>query len=482
MLAKSLQRIWNSPTVMSWGSLAARLLGFVVVLPLVLARFPAETVSVWLLFATLSGMQLLADMGFAPTFSRVIAYAMGGADITRLGDYRSLDGPRSDGRPNWEAVGHIVSTMRPIYARLALVFFGLLLVLGTWALVRSVSAMEHQASAWLAWVVVLCSVSYALYSSLYASYLLGTNHVTVLRRWEMLTGLGTVLATLLALFLFGDLLSLVIAGQAGLLAQVLCNRWLCHRLEGGRFRRFTEHVVHREVFDAVWPSAWRSGVAVFMGFGMLHASGIVYAQIGSAIETAAYLLALRLIQIVSIFSQAPFYTKLPQLARLRAQGDHLQQVQLAKRGMTWSYWTFVAGFVGVGLLADVLLDAVNSNTPFVHPWLWSLLGIAIFVERYGAMHVNLYSTTNHIISHVANGVSGLIFVAVSALLLPRVGIYAFPAGLLAGNLGFYAWYSALHSYRSLNLRFWSFERTSMLPALAVVLLYSAWASLSLATG
>lgn len=477
MLAKSLQRIWNSPTVMSWGSLTARLLGFVVVLPLVLARFPAETVSVWLLFSTLSGMQLLADMGFAPTFSRVIAYAMGGADITRLGDYRSLDGHRSDGRPNWEAVGHIVSTMRPIYARLALVFFGLLLVLGTWALLRPVSAMEHQASAWLAWVVVLCTASYALYSSFYASYLLGTNHVTVLRRWEMLTGLGTVVITLLALFLFGDLLSLVIAGQAGLLAQVLRNRWFCHRLEDGRFGTFKDHGVHREVFNAVWPSAWRSGVAVFMGFGTLHASGIVYAQIGSAIETASYLLALRLIQLVSGFSQAPFYTKLPQLARLRAQGHYQQQAQLAKRGMVWSYWTFVAGFVGVGLLADTLLEAVDSNTPFVSAGLWSLLGIAIFVERYGAMHINLYSTTNHIIWHVANGVSGLVFVAVSALLFPRIGVYAFPAGLLAGYLGFYAWYSALHSYRAFNLGFWTFERANMLPALAVVLLYSAWTGL-----
>lgn len=462
---------------MSWGSLAARLLGFVAVMPLALAKLPAEAVSVWLLFATLSGMQLLADMGFAPTFSRVIAYAMGGAGTARLGDYRSLDGFRGNGRPDWEAVGHIVSTMRPIYTRLALGFFVLLLVFGTWSLLRPISAMEDQASAWWAWIVVLCTASYALHSSFYASYLLGTNHVVILRRWEMLTGMGATVLAILALLLIGDLISLVIAGQAGLLAQVLRNRWLCHRLEGGRFRRFTEHVVHREVFDAVWPSAWRSGVAVFMGFGMLHASGIIYAQVASAVETASYLLALRLIQVVSAFSQAPFYTKLPQLARLRAQGENREQVRLARRGMTWSYWTFVAGFVGVGLLADTLLEAVDSHTPFVSPGLWSLLGIAIFVERYGAMHVNLYSTTNHIIWHVANGVSGLVFVVVSALLFPHIGVYAFPAGLLAGNLGFYAWYSALHSYRAFNLGFWSFERANMLPALAVVLLYSAWAGL-----
>jgi hypothetical protein len=105
------------------------------------------------------------------------------------------------------------------------------------------------------------------------------------------------------------------------------------------------------------------------------------------------------------------------------------------------------------------------------------MGVAIFAERYGAMHLNLYSTTNHIISHVANGVAGVLFVAVSMGLASRAGVFAFPLGLLVGNLGFYAWYSALHSYRAFHLRFWSFERGIVLPPLAIVLLYAGWAVL-----
>ena len=389
-------------------------------------------------------------MGFAPTFSRVIAYATGGADTSRLGDYRSLDGVQGRGGPDWHAMGLIVATMRPVYVRLALVFFGLMLVFGTWSLCRPVSMMGQPSQAWWAWAVVLCTAGYALYSSFYASYLLGTNHVVVLRRWEMLTAVGSPLLTLLVLFFFGDLLSLVIAGQVGTWVQIFRNRWLCHKVDGGRFATFPDRSLQREVFDAVWPSAWRSGVAVLMGFGLLQASGILYAQIGSAADTASYLLALRMIQAVSAFSQAPFYTKLPDLARLRAEGNDQAQVVMARRGMTWAYWTYVAGFVGVGLYADVLLRTIGSRTSFVDPKLWSLLGIALFVERYGAMHLNLYSTTNHIISHVANGVGGFVFVTVSALLVPVVGVYAFPAGLLAGNLGVHAWYSALHWSRSLQ--------------------------------
>ena len=462
---------------MTWGGLGARLFGFLFVLPAVLARFPAEVVSVWLLLVTLSGLQLLADMGFAPTFSRVIAYAIGGADVSRLSDQRSLDAVERRDGPNWESMARIVATMRPVYVRLALLFFGLMLVFGTWSLRRPVSMTEQPSLAWWAWAVVLCTTTYALYSSFHALYLLGTNHVVVLRRWEMITGVLSPVLTLLVLFLFGDLLSLVIAGQVGTWVQIVRNRWLCHNVDGGRFGTFLDRSIHREVFDAVWPSAWRSALAVFMGFGLLQASGILYAQIGSAAASASYLLAVRMIQAVSAFSQAPFYTKLPSLARLHAEGNHQAQVRMARRGMTLSYWTYVAGFVGIGLFAGVLLEAAGSRTSFVDPKLWSLLGLAMFAERYGAMHLNLYSTTNHIISHVANGIAGLVFVAVSALLVPVVGVYAFPAGLLAGNVGFYAWYSALHSYRAFNLRFWSFERSTLVPPLAVVLLYTGWAAL-----
>ena len=477
MVANALRRVWESPTVMTWGGFGARLLGFLFVLPAVLAGFPAEVVSVWLLFVTLSGLQLLADMGFAPTFSRVIAYAAGGADVSRLSDHRSLDGVEPRDGPNWQSMGLIVATMRPVYVRLALMFFGLMLVFGTWSLrpprvddtatvARVVGVGGGVVHDELRAVFEFLFVVSAGHQSCRGAAAMGNDHRCGEPRPHPSRRVP-VRRSLIPCY----------RRPGYTWIQIFRNRWLCHRVDGGRFTTFLDRSIHREVFDAVWPSAWRSALAVLMGFGLLQASGILYAQIGSAAETASYLLAVRMIQAVSAFSQAPFYTKLPYLARLRAEGNHQGQVRMARRGMTVSYWTYVAGFVGIGLFADVLLQTTGSRTSFVDPNLWCLLGLAMFAERYGAMHLDLYSTTNHIISHVANGVAGLVFVAVSALLVPAVGVYAFPAGLLAGNVGFYAWYSVLHSYRAFNLRFWSFERSTMLPPLAVVLLYSGWAAL-----
>ena len=117
---------------------------------------------------------------------------------------------------------------------------------------------------------------------------------------------------------------------------------------------------------------------------------------------------------------------------------------------------------------------LHSNASFVSPSLWMILGLAIFAERYGAMHLQLYSTTNHIVWHVANGVTGIIFLIASLALVGLIGVYAFPISMFISNIGFYAWYSAGFSYRAYDLHFWSFERSTMIRPLCIALVYAIW--------
>ena len=101
-----------------------------------------------------------------------------------------------------------------------------------------------------------------------------------------------------------------------------------------------------------------------MSYGLVQISGVIYAQFGSASGVASYLLALRLMQTISQFSQAPFYSKLPLLAKLRSEGNLEQQVNVAKRGMLLAYWTYLAGFIGLGVLATPLLRLIGRNVVF----------------------------------------------------------------------------------------------------------------------
>lgn len=475
VLKKIFSTVWHSPTLMTWGSFTTKSLSLVVVLPLVLTRLSTQEIALWYLFSTILGIQMLADIGFTPTFSRVIAYGMGGA--SNIKDLRNIERVQNSGQPNWKIIEQICSTMRVVYLRLTIVSIGLLAIVGTWAMLKPISAATDATSAWLAWGVILLASTMTLQGNTYVAYLQGVDCIALLRRWEILTSLGAIATSFIVLIAGGGLLGLVLANQGWLILNILRNRWLCQTAEGGRFTQFTGNAVDKDVFEAVWSSAWRSGLGVIMSYGLIQASGVIYAQAGSARGVASYLLALRLIDMVSQFSQAPFYSKLPILARLRSEGKLAEQVRVAKRGMSLAYWAYIVGFIGLGLFVAPLLKLIGSHVEFVSPLLWILIGLGKFVERYGAMHIQLYSTTNHIIWHIANGVTGIIYILVSLTLFKAIDIYAFPLGILAGYIGFYSWYSAKHSYQAFGLNFWSFERSTMLIPLGIILLYSASASL-----
>jgi len=462
---KLLKTLWQSPTLMTWGSFLAKTLSLVVVLPLILTRLGVEEISLWYLFATIIGFQLLVDVGFSPTFSRVIAYAMGGAGVK---DLRRPDGTCS-GKPNWSTLEQICSTMQAIYLRLSLLWLFVLASLGTLSLIRPVSIAPDTPAAWYAWFFIIVTSTISFYGNIYNSYLQGINQVALLRRWEIFSSLGAIATSFIVLIFGGKLLSLVVANQTWQILNVYRNRFLSNMVEKGRFKSFSAKTYSKYVLNAVWPSAWRSGLGIIMTYGLIQASGIIYAQIGDVTSVATYLLGLRFIQTISTFSQAPFYSRLPLLARLYAEGKTKKLVLQAQKGMIFSFWSFTIGFIGLGLTGTPLLKYLKSNADFPSFQLWVFLGLAFFLQRYGAMNIQLYSLTNHIIWHISNGISGAIFIILSIVLFNFIDIYAFPIALLIGYMCFHVWYPAILSHKLFSLKFPTFEiKILLFPLLAII--------------
>ncbi len=459
-------RLWNSPTFNTWLSYSTRTLSLFVVLPLVLKNFSNGEVSLWYLFATIIGLQGLADMGFKTTFIRFISYAMGGA--TEIGkDHVATAGKHE---ANWSLVARIFAMMRTIYKRLTLIFFLLLLTAGSWSMMRPITLVENRQEAWIAWGVIVVISSLKFYGTIYANYLEGLNKIALVRRWEALTSIGSIISSILALIFFKSLLSLIIANQFWILINFYRDYRLSMHAEEGAFGKLDLNIpFEKSFFQSIWHPAWRSGLSGLMSNGLASITSIIYAQMGSAASLAAYLLALRLLAQIREVSMAPFYSKIPMFSRLRAQRDLLSLIANARRSMMMSNIVFVVGCIVIGFFGPTLLHMIGSKVPFVSIDLWILLTVAYFIHRYGAMHIQLYSTTNHIISHIADGVSGTIFIIVTLATFKQYELYAIPIGMLTGYLGFYAWFSAYHSLKSLNVHFIEFESKALgLPLLLLI--------------
>lgn len=456
-----------------WLSYFTKSLSLVLVLPLILTRFPVEDISLWYLFLAIISLQQLADLGFTPTFSRVIAYATSGATRKELASFKSV---RSDSQvmsTNWDTIGAICGSMRVVYIRLTVLSVGLLVTGGTAFLYAPIEASSAPPSSWWAWGTILGGSCFILGGNQFSAYLQGLNRIALLRRWEAVTNLGAVGTSYVVMLVAPSVFWLVVADQTWKVLNVVRNYLLCRLIDGGRFKGFRigRGAVDPVVLDAVWPSAWRTGVGALMAQAPLQFSGLFYAQIGRAEMVASYLFGLNLLGYVRTFSLAPFYTKLPMMAKLRAAGEIERQLHLARRGMRVSLGVFCLGFFALGFLGNVITEMLGSNAAFPFPLLWNLMGIGMLIERFGAMHLQLYSTTNHVIAHYANGITGVVFVVLAGLLIAPLDVLAFPVAYTASYLTFYAPYTASKSYRLFSLDFFTMERTSAIPVVLVTVAY-----------
>jgi hypothetical protein len=470
--------LWESPTLMTWGSFLTRSLSAVVVLPLVLRSFSQEEITLWFMFAQVVSLQLLVDMGFTPTFARLIAFAKGGAKDLHAFSNLVNNQTNSEKTSNWALIDQIIEVMQKVYTRMTLISFGLLLTVGTYFVYIPIQKLQNQANqGWLAWGVIVFTSLFYLRANQYSACLQGLNQVATLRRWEVLIALGGILSSLSVLLLNGGLLGMIVASQVWVVIGIGVNHWLANKMLKKERELSNITIVFQKtesyssIFPIIWQTAWRSGLGVLISFGTLRFASLYIGGAFAGASAAMFLLGLRIIEIINEFAQAPLYSKLPRLAKLYAEGNKAVLIGVAKQGMMRSHWIFVGTFVLASLMGDMALQLIGSKTQFPEIRLWFCFGIAYFFQRFGAMHLHFFSTTNQIVWHKVNAITGGLFLLVFFSMYQIDPLYSYPVAMLVSSLLFYSWYCAYRAYLAFDLRFWHFEKTVALPPLVILLLF-----------
>lgn len=469
-------KMWHSPTLMTWGSFLSRSIGFLLVLPLAIRKLEVGEIVVWYLFSAIYSFQWILDLGFGSTLSRAVAYAAAGAstlnstlDTASIGAVRTI---------NVDLLNRLRNIMRRVYFLLAILSFLLVALFGTWALLKPVGGLPNEQGIWIAWALILLVFPVNMYGNQYPAYLEGMNEVALVRRWDMFFGVASNGSMILALLAGAGLLGMVVCSQIFAAVRIILYWRLAVRVDRSYALGSQASCVDKDLLSSLWAGAWRSGVGGVMSYGLAYAATFLVAHKETADTAASYLISARLLDALLQLSQAPFYSKLPVLTRLRATNQLAELMSVTRNAMAAGYWSFLAGFLALAFFADRILILINSNATFASAGLWCLMGLAAFAQFYGAMHIQLYSTTNHIVWHVANSGSGAIFILIAWLLIEKLGSFAIPIAWLGGYIGFYSWYSASHSYKSLKVRFLKFEAWLMFPPLLILLAYCAYVAIA----
>lgn len=445
---------------MTMGGVAVKSLGVIVIL-LVTHTFPENDIQVWLSFSLLISLQYLADFGFAPSIARVIAYAFGGAK--KLEDNQSKANTENLGKPNWELVGKIYVTLKKIYLRLNLIAFSGLITFGTALIFLPIQQMESPIEGWISWGIILFVSAFYIRGNIFFAYLEGVGMVAALRRWEMLFNLLRTLSSLTVLLLEGGILPLVAANQFWLLMNVVRNRYLSYKVYNGKLKEIKYQKYDDAIFQIIFSKSWKSAVGQLFTTGVTMLTALIYGTTGKTTAVVSYLFSLRVLQMIVEFASGPFYSQIPFYNMLMARKDFKTLIVKITKSMRLTYWFYTVLTITVGITLPYVLEFIDSNASFVSLELWALLILAFFGERYGAVNIQLYTTTNHVVWHITSIVTGSVFLVCLFSSYSFIGVWAFPFAFMASNYGFFAWYNARLIYKNFPIKFWSFEKTVAFP-------------------
>lgn len=470
--AEMLRKLFASATVNTWMSLAVRMAGMVVLLPLVLTHFDVGRVLVWQVQASILTMLVWIDFGLSPTFSRFIAMTLGGATIGRLRQM-AADGSHVDDARNVD-LSVLVGTLVLVNAAMAAI--GTLLVggVGTLAIAGPIADLDTPAEGWIAWGLTAIGLPLMLLNGANAAVLIGSDRITTLRRIETLMGISQILTNCVAVAATSNIAVVAASNTFWAAVAFLANRHFAQLAlrDAGATRGRPE----RDYAVLAWAAGWRSGVGMLFSTGLIQGSGMMMPQLATPETAAAYLLILRLITLASQISQAPFYSRLPAMTKTLSEGGRDATIRMAEAGMMLALWTLVLSLLALIFVAPPLLLLIGSSVQIPDPTLAIVMSLAFFAERYGAMHMQLYTLSNHVIWHRVNGLTGVVMVLICAALWPLLGPIAMPMALLLAYSGFLCPYISTRSMRFLQMRRSSLDRkTALLPLVTLLLCMSiAW--------
>lgn len=464
-------RAWNSPSITTWVSLALRAGGAVVTLPLLLATLPPTEVAVWYLLLSVTNIAQLLDFGFGPTTTRAVAYAIAG---------RQLPGSPQESAiltsPLVETellLGSLIQASKRIYLQIAAIAFTITGILGVWMLDTPISKLPSTASGYTALTITLAAIPILITNNALLALIQGSGHVALVRRWDSIFLLASIASTLLVLKLGGPLYLLALSAQIWNSISLI-RSLIIFRNRFPTYRKLPEN--HPQVLESrnrMWPVSWRYGTGTVLYTGSLQASGLIYAQFGSPVGIASYMVAMQILSLLKTTSQAPFQSKIPVLASLYAKQNLTGMLTLARSAALQSYWAFTLPFLVLAVATPPILLTLKSKTPFVTPAMWGLMGIGALLERLGGTHQQLLSISNNIQAHLAGLGFSIVFSLSLALFAGSIGAYTFPIAVIAGHLLFFTPFSLYKSQIHFNLAEYSFNKSTFLPPLIIIATFSA---------
>jgi hypothetical protein len=421
--------LWNSPTFTTWGNYGVQSLRLILVTPLILTRFDESEIAAWYLFASLNFFGATLSQRLAVTFSRMFAFAMGGA--SNLAPIKGKRDKENDGKPNWAAFERAYGTIGSLNLGIGWLNVLVALAMGWFGLSNILSGYEAKGVIWLAFALMQASTLLGIIFQRYMIALQGMNYIALTNRWGIIFSLLSVAAGSMTLWLGGGIVALVLVMQFLAIAGVFCNRFLLKKVENGRVMRFRQYGFDREVFDWAWEPSWKGIVLHIADLGVIQIGVIIFTSIGGVTDVASYLFSVQIVRSLTAPCNAPLYSAMPFLGRLMASGEVSKLAKIYIRRSMVSQLLLSICLCLLLFGGNKILGIIGAQTSFISRE-YMLLLVGVYMHAWFINYTGSITTLGNNLVLVSRSVVSSV---ISILLLYPLTIHYSILGLVIATWG-----------------------------------------------
>jgi len=455
-------KIKNSATLMTWASLFSRMGMVIFILPLILIEFNELEISIWFLFIILTRVRDIFDFGLLDNVARTYSYT-----------YKS-EGEQCVGKVNvaHQKIYQIKEFSNRIYTKATLLCLISLSVIGFGILIYKVGLHQEVIYYWVSLALLVLSSSIFIYGNQYVAIFVGLNQIALIKYWDTIFSALNIISLIIILLIQPSFLLVVITNALWVVLTVTRNALLFRRINKICNISSQDSVLHDKLSHddkrLIITNAKKEFFSSIFSVGFIQSINLIISAKFSITISNQYLLFDNLMEQIKNVARAPFYTKRPSFAMMVSKNNNLTK-DTVFLPILLSHATFTLGVIFILLFGATFLQFIDS-TIFFEPILWTVIGVAGFVERFTAIHNQLFVIINNkIVTHIYMPITAITSILIIFLFSWVDNVLLFPVSISIGYLSYFSWRVSKDNYKYFQHNILSFESTISFPFILILL-------------
>jgi O-antigen/teichoic acid export membrane protein len=443
-----------------WGYIAA---GFnlgagIILLPLILHFLPAESVAMWIVFATLVSLTQLMELGFQPTIARYAAYIYAGSQqIEKIGLPIVFTAHQEI---NSGLLDSLVENARFIYRFITLVAGLIMFVGGTIYINTLITQNQSRSECLTAWIVYASGYVFNFYYGYLNGLIQGRGDVTGVNKITIVSRITLIITSAITLFLGYGLLGLGFASLlASIVGRVLSNK-LFHKKYEQNFSSLNTQQINskKNLLASLWHNASRLGIVNIGAFLILKGNVLVASSVLGLSEASSYAITLTILSTLSGVSMVICQIQIPHMSALQVKKDRRKLAIMYGEIQLISLSVYIVGLVLLSVVGPDLLQLLHSRATLLPGNLLLLYGLVMLLELNHSIAGSYIATTNRLPFVTAAIISGLVIAILSVFAARHFGLLGIILTQGVVQAAFNNWKWPLVAAKDLNVGVFSVYR------------------------